>query len=243
MKQGFFTIIENTPLTYDVRLLRLSGDASAITTPGQFATLKIPGYYLRRPFSVHDFSPEEFSIIYKIAGNGTEQLSQLPAGTAIEVLTGLGNGYNTAVSGSSPLLIGGGTGLSPMLALAKQLIAEGKQPTVIAGFGSAADVFSCDALCAAGAKVIITTMDGSLGTRGMVTDAFPDTYSYVYTCGPEPMMKAIAKKAPTGVQVSLEARMGCGFGACMGCTCETITGGKRICREGPVFEKEELLWE
>ena len=243
MKQSRFEILENTPLTEDVRLLRLSGDASAIRTPGQFATLKVPGFYLRRPFSVHDFSENEFSIVYKLAGNGTEELSRLLPGETLEALTGLGNGYDTSVSGLRPLLVGGGTGLSPMLCLTRRLAAEGKRTLVLAGFASKKDVFGIEALTAAGAAVTVTTADGSFGTPGLVTDAFPAEYSYVYACGPEPMLKAVCRRAETGVQVSLEARMGCGFGACMGCTCETVTGGKRICREGPVFRKEELLWE
>ncbi len=243
MKQAFFTILENTPLTPDVNLLRLGGDASAITVPGQFAALQVPGYFLRRPFSVHDFSAEEFSVVYKQAGNGTETLGTLQKGNRIEALTGLGNGYSTADAGESPLLVGGGTGASPMLCLAKRLVAEGRKPQVILGFASAADVFGVQEIEALGLSVTVTTVDGSMGVRGFVTDALPETYTYIYTCGPEPMMKALAGAARTGMQLSLEARMGCGFGACMGCTCKTLTGGKRVCKEGPVFTKEEMLWE
>ena len=245
MKQGVFKILENRPLTPTVHLLRLGGDASAITKAGQFAALKAEGCFLRRPFSVHDFNAEEFSVLYKRVGRGTEKLAELTPGAALEALTGLGNGYDSTCAGGQPLLVGGGTGVSPLLALAKQLLREGKKPAAVLGFASAEEVLGAEELAELAVPVTITTADGSRGVKGFVTDALPERFTYVYSCGPEPMLKALAAALPSGcrgMQVSLEARMGCGFGACMGCTCRTAEGPKRVCREGPVFTKEELQW-
>lgn len=243
MKQGIFTIIENTPLTDSVMKMRLAGDVSAITAPGQFINIKLDGLYLRRPISVCDCDAATVTIIYKVVGKGTEQMREMRGGE-LDVLSGLGNGYDTEKSGDRPLLIGGGVGVPPLYMLAKKLIAQGKQVSVILGFNTASEVFYENEFKALGAEVKVTTVDGSRGIKGFVTDAMADMdYSYFYTCGPEPMLKAVWNSSKTSGQMSFEERMGCGFGACMGCSCKTLTGNKRICREGPVMEKEEILWE
>ena len=243
MKQGIFEITENTQLTESVYKMTLSGDVSEITAPGQFVNIKLDGLYLRRPISVCDVSGDTLTIIYKVVGKGTEQLSKMQSGK-LDVLTGLGNGYDMTVSGDKPVLLGGGVGVPPMYLLAKELIRQGKTVRVILGFNTRAEVFYEDAFKALGADVTVTTVDGSYGMKGFVTDALKDLeYTYFYTCGPEPMLKAVYKTSKTSGQMSFEKRMGCGFGACMGCSCKTITGYKRICKEGPVMRKEEILWE
>ncbi|MBQ7798862.1 MAG: dihydroorotate dehydrogenase electron transfer subunit [Oscillospiraceae bacterium] len=243
MKQGFFEIVENIPLTSNVYRMILRGDTSDITTAGQFINIKLDGMYLRRPISVCDCDSETVTIIYKVVGKGTEAMSKLKSGK-LDVLTGLGNGYDTSLSGDKPLLLGGGVGVPPLYLLAKKLIAEGKKVSVILGFNTKDEVFYKDEFEALGASVTVTTVDGSFGVKGFVTDAAKDMdYSYYYTCGPEPMLKAIYKSLSTSGQLSFEERMGCGFGACMGCSCKTVTGYKRICKDGPVLKKEEILWE
>ena len=243
MKQGLFEIIENVPLTDCVYRMVLRGDVSDITVPGQFVNIKLEGMYLRRPISVCDVTEDTLTIIYKVVGKGTAAMSAMTSGT-LDLLTGLGNGYDLTASGENPVLMGGGVGVPPMYLLAKRLIAEGKSVRVILGFNTASEVFYEDAFKALGADVTVTTVDGSYGKKGFVTDALPDApYTYFYTCGPEPMLKAVYKATTTSGQMSFEKRMGCGFGACMGCSCKTITGYKRICKEGPVMRKEEILWE
>ena len=243
MKQGLFTILSNEALTESVYKMTLSGDVSDITAPGQFVNILLDGKFLRRPISVCNVEDEKLTIIYKVVGKGTEQLSQMQCGT-LDVLTGLGNGYDLTVSGDHPVLIGGGVGVPPMYMLARKLIEQGKTVKVILGFNTGSEIFYEDAFRALGAEVFVTTVDGSSGIKGFVTDAMKDMeYSYFYTCGPEPMLKAIYKVSATSGQMSFEKRMGCGFGACMGCSCKTITGYKRICKEGPVMRKEEILWE
>lgn len=243
MKQGLFEIIENTPLTENVYRMRLKGDTSDITTAGQFINIKLDGLYLRRPISVCDCEGDVVTIIYKVVGKGTEQMSKMQNGT-LDVLSGLGNGYDTRDSGEKPLLLGGGVGVPPLYLLAKKLIKDGKQVSVILGFNTKSEVFYKEEFEALGADVIVTTVDGSEGIKGFVTDAAKDMdYTYYYTCGPEPMLKAIYNNLKTSGQLSFEERMGCGFGACMGCSCKTITGYKRICKDGPVLKKEEILWE
>ena len=243
MKQGLFEIIENKPLTDCVYKMVLRGDVSAVTAPGQFVNIKLDGLYLRRPISVCDVCDDTLTIIYKVVGKGTEQLSKMQKGQ-LDILTGLGNGYDLSVSGDKPVLLGGGVGVPPMYMLAKQLIGQGKSVRVILGFNTANEVFYEDAFRTLGADVTVTTVDGSYGIRGFVTDALnTQEYTYFYTCGPEPMLKAVYKASTTSGQMSFEKRMGCGFGACMGCSCKTITGYKRICKEGPVMRKEEILWE
>ena len=243
MKQSIFEIIENTALTSNVYRMRLTGDTSAITAPGQFVNIKLEGKFLRRPISVCDCKDGELTIVYKVVGKGTEQMANMHVAEELDILTGLGNGYDLTVSGDKPLLLGGGVGVPPMYMLAKQLIAEGKDVTVILGFNKADEIFYEMEFRALGANVIVATADGSYGIKGFVTDALPEDYTYFYTCGPEPMLKAVWKATKTSGQMSFEERMGCGFGACMGCSCKTLTGYKRICREGPVMRKEEILWE
>ena len=243
MKQVFLTVKENIALTDSVYKMVLTGDTSGVTNCGQFVNLKLDGLFLRRPISVCDCENGELTLVYKVVGKGTEQMSKMNGGEVLDVLTGLGNGYDTSVSGEAPLLIGGGVGVPPMYMLCKQLISEGKKPTVILGFNRADEIFYEKEFEALGAKVMVSTVDGSYGVRGFVTDAMADLdYSYFYTCGPEPMLKAVYRATNTGGQFSFEERMGCGFGACMGCSCKTVTGYKRICKEGPVLCKEEILW-
>ena len=243
MKQGYFEIIENTALTETVYKMVLKGDVSEITAPGQFVNIKLDGLYLRRPISVCDVSRDTLTIIYKVVGKGTKLMSEMQQGK-LDLLTGLGNGYDLTLSGDSPVLLGGGVGVPPMYLLAKKLISQGKSVSVILGFNTQSEVFYEDAFRLLGADVIVTTVDGSYGLKGFVTDALKTIeYSYFYTCGPEPMLKAVYKASITSGQMSFEKRMGCGFGACMGCSCKTITGYKRICKEGPVMKKEEILWE
>ena len=243
MKQGIFEIIENTALTESVYKMVLKGDTSAITASGQFVNLQLDGLYLRRPISVCDYDDETLTIIYKVVGKGTEKMSKMAPGKQLDILTGLGNGYDLTLSGDRPVLLGGGVGVPPMYNLAKKLMAQGKKVSVILGFNTAAEVFYEHEFKMLGCNVTVTTVDGSCGKKGFVTDALPEDYTYFYTCGPEPMLKAVYKASATSGQMSFEKRMGCGFGACMGCSCKTLTGYKRICKEGPVMKKEEILWE
>ena len=243
MKQGFFTVTENTELAPNTFRMVLAGDTSAITGPGQFVNIALAGKFLRRPISVCDWDGESLTIIYKVVGKGTKQMSEMLPGRKLDILTGLGNGYDLEKSGDRPLLIGGGAGVPPMYALAKHLLSQGKKPSVILGFNTAEERFYEAEFAALGIPVTVTTVDGSYGTKGFVTDAMPGMdYTYVYTCGPGPMLKAVYDASNTSGQFSFEERMGCGFGACMGCTCRTKYGNKRICREGPVLEKEEIIW-
>lgn len=243
MKQSIFKIIENTQLTATVFKMKLQGDVSEITSPGQFVNIKLQGLFLRRPISVCDSENGILTLIYKVVGKGTQQMSEMTEGEELDVLTGLGNGYNTEISGEKPVLLGGGVGVPPLYMLAKKLIAEGKKVTVILGFNTKDEIFCEEDFKALGANVVVATADGSYGVKGFVTDALKDVdYTYFYTCGPEPMLKALYKATSTSGQFSFEERMGCGFGACMGCSCKTITGYKRICKDGPVLEKEEILW-
>ena len=246
-----FTIIKNEKIaraTYEMKLL---GDVSDITRPGQFVAIKLDGYFLRRPISVCDIydcsgdGSGVLTLIYKNVGGGTEFMSTLRPGVELDLLTGLGNGYDTKKSGPYPLLIGGGCGVSPLYLLARRLIAEGKLVAVILGFGTVEEVCHEDKFRELGAFVTVTTADGSHGTRGFVTDALPaaGSYTYTYSCGPEPMLRAVYKAAATSGEYSFEERMACGFGVCMGCSCRTVTGYKRICKDGPVLEKEEILWK
>ena len=243
MEERILTIGENIPLTDSVYRMTLRGDELPEQRPGQFVNIRLEGLFLRRPVSVYDFRPGCLTIIYKTVGTGTRQMASLPAGTTLNVLTGLGNGYDLSKAGEHPLLLGGGVGVPPLYLLARKLREEGKPVTAVLGFNTRAEVFGEEAFRALGCKTIVTTADGSCGIKGFVTDALPDEYSYFYTCGPEPMLKAVYRKTVTSGQFSFEERMGCGFGACRGCSCKTITGYKRICREGPVLEKEEILWE
>ena len=244
MKQGIYKVILNTPLTDTVFKMVLEGDVSDIKNSGEFINIKLEGKYLRRPISVCDVDDTTVTIVYKVVGTGTEQMSKMPVGTELDVLVGLGNGYDLALSGNNPILLGGGVGVPPLYNLAKRLVAEGKKVTVVLGFNTKEEIFYEQEFKDLGADVFVTTADGTYGIKGFVTDAMKDiNYSYFYTCGPEPMLKAIYKASTTSGQMSFEERMGCGFGACMGCSCKTLTGYKRICKEGPVMKKEEILWE
>lgn len=242
MRQGIFTITENTPLTANVYRMRLAGDTSAITAPGQFINIRLNGLYLRRPISVYDADGDAVTIIYKTVGRGTEQMARMRAGETLNALTGLGNGYDTAPAGEHPLLLGGGVGVPPLYLLAKRLIAEGRRVSAVLGFNTRSEVFCVSEFRALGCAVTVTTADGSCGEKGFVTDALPAGYTYFYACGPEPMLKAVCRACGVSGQLSFEERMGCGFGACMGCSCKTISGSKRICKDGPVLRKEEILW-
>ena len=243
MKDSYFTLIENKRIASNTYLSVLEGDTSDISASGQFVNIKLDGLYLRRPISVCDVDGDRLTIIYKAVGVGTEKMANTPVGEKWLTLTGLGNGYDLTKSGDKPLLIGGGAGVPPMYYLAKLLVKEGKHPTVILGFGKADEVFFKEKFEELGLRVLVTTVDGSEGIRGFVTDAMSNLdYTYFYTCGPEPMLKAVYNKTETSGQFSFEERMGCGFGACMGCTCKTKYGNKRICRDGPVLEKEEIIW-
>ena len=242
MKQGIFQILSNTALTDSVYKMVLEGDTSAITASGQFVNIRLTGKFLRRPISVCDYDERSLTIIYKVVGHGTEAMSAMAPGQELDILTGLGNGYDLELAGDAPLLIGGGVGVPPMYNLAKKLIAMGKTVNVILGFNTKSEIFYEEEFKALGCAVTVTTVDGSYGVKGFVTNALPESYTHFYTCGPEPMLKAVYKATATSGQMSFEERMGCGFGACMGCSCKTLTGYKRICKEGPVMKKEEILW-
>ncbi len=242
MQQMILTIEENKPLAPNVYRLRLFGKGMEEQRPGQFINLLLPGRFLRRPISVYDWEEDRVTVVYKTVGHGTEQLAQMKPGERLDMLTGLGNGYDLTKAGERPLLLGGGAGVPPMHLLAKRLKAQGREVTAILGFNTREEVFAEEAFRALSCRVHVATADGSYGEKGFVTDVMPEEYSYVYACGPEPMLRAVHRSVKTSGQFSLEERMGCGFGACMGCSIQTASGPKRICKEGPVFEKEEILW-
>ena len=244
MKQSIFQIVSNEALTDCVYKMVLAGDTSAITASGQFVNIQLEGLFLRRPISVCDYDDTTLTIVYKVVGKGTEAMSKMAPGKELDILTGLGNGYDLSLAGSKPVLLGGGVGVPPMYNLAKKLIAQGCEVQVILGFNTQSEIFYEEAFKALGCQVIVTTVDGSYGVKGFVTTALETIdYTYFYTCGPEPMLKAVYRASVTSGQMSFEERMGCGFGACMGCSCKTLTGYKRICKDGPVMKKEEILWE
>ena len=243
-KKGKYIIEENIKIAKDVYKMVLSGDTKYITAPGQFINIEIEGLYLRRPISVCDYDDKIVTIIYKVVGKGTEKMSNYRKGVELDILTGLGNGFDVSLSGDRPLLIGGGVGCPPMFNLCKKLVEENKKPIVVLGFNSREDVFYEEEFKKLGADVYISTADGSYGTKGFVTDIIKDLedYTYYYACGPIPMLKAIYDNADGTGELSFEERMGCGFGACMGCSCKTKYGNKRICKDGPVLKKEEIIW-
>lgn len=243
MKQSVFEIVSNTALTDSVYKMVLRGDTSAITAPGQFVNIRLEGMFLRRPISVCDYDSDTLTIVYKVVGKGTEAMRAMTAGTELDILTGLGNGYDLSVSGGEPVLMGGGVGVPPMYNLAKKLLAQGKKVSVILGFNTKSEIFYEEEFKALGCDVTVTTVDGSYGVKGFVTTPLADMdYTYFYTCGPEPMLKAVYNATNVSGQFSFEERMGCGFGACMGCSCKTKYGNKRICKDGPVLVKEEIIW-
>ena len=244
MKQSIFTILSNVRLTDSVYKMVLSGDTSAITAPGQFVNIQLSGLFLRRPISVCDYDGETLTMIYKVVGKGTQAMSAMAPGERLDILTGLGNGYDLSITGEHPVLLGGGVGVPPMYNLAKKLLEQGKKVSVILGFNTKEEIFYEQEFKQLDCAVTVTTADGSYGVKGFVTDAMKDlSYSHFCACGPEPMLKALYKASVTSGQLSFEERMGCGFGACMGCSCKTLTGSKRICKEGPVMKKEEILWD
>ncbi|MBQ3865457.1 MAG: dihydroorotate dehydrogenase electron transfer subunit [Clostridia bacterium] len=245
MKQSTFTLTENRPLTDSVFLARLAGDTDGLTAPGQFLNLRLREKFLRRPISVCDWEKGLLTLVYKTVGEGTLALSRMAPGEKLDLLTGLGNGFDLSVPCQAPLLVGGGVGTPPLYKLARDLIALGKEVRVILGFNTGREVFFEEEFRALGARVTVATVNGERGVKGFVTDALPAAapFDYLYTCGPEPMLRALYRAVETDGQFSFEERMGCGFGACMGCSCRTVTGYKRICREGPVLRKEEILWK
>ena len=243
MKQEFFRILENIPIAKDIFKITLSGNTHAITKPGQFVNIKLDGHFLRRPISVCDFDQDTLTLIYKVVGAGTEQLSTLKADKTLDVLTGLGNGFDLSPSGQVPLLIGGGVGIPPLYKLCKELSQSGKSPSVVLGFNSHEDVFFEEEFKKIAKAVYVSTADGSYKEHGFVTDIVKNLdYTYFFTCGPEPMLRAVDHIAKTSGQFSFEARMACGFGACMGCSCKTKYQNKRICKDGPVLFREEIIW-
>ncbi|MCI8943565.1 MAG: dihydroorotate dehydrogenase electron transfer subunit [Oscillospiraceae bacterium] len=242
MTQSIYRIQYNQQLTADVWEMRLEGDTGAITAPGQFINIRLDGLFLRRPISVCDWDGQGITIIYKVVGKGTAALGGMEQGQELDVLCGLGNGFDVSRCGERTLVIGGGVGVPPMYGLAKALLRAGKTPVAILGFNKKEEIFYEDKFRALGIETTVTTVDGSYGVKGFVTDALPEEYGYFCACGPLPMLKAVYNAAATSGLLSFEERMGCGFGACMGCSCKTKYGNKRICKDGPVLEKEEIIW-
>ena len=244
-KKGIYTILSNEPLTPAVYRMVLEGDTQYITRSGQFINIELTGKYLRRPISVADYDDKTVTIIYKVVGSGTEQMRGMAQGEKLDILTGLGNGFDTDNNAKRPLLVGGGVGVPPMYNLCKRLLSEGKRPTVIIGFNTKAELFYEEEFKALGVDVVVATADGSAGVKGFVTDAIREAkveFDYLYTCGPLPMLKALYDATDVPAEFSFEERMGCGFGACMGCSCKTKYGNKRICKDGPVLKREEIIW-
>jgi len=242
-KKGIYTVLTNEPLTASVFRMRLAGDTQWIARPGQFVDVALEGKYLRRPISVCDYDAQSLTLIYKVVGEGTAQMARMRSGERLDLLTGLGNGFDTAVAAERPLLVGGGVGVPPLYNLARVLLAAGKPVQAVLGFNTAAEVFYDREFRALGCSVTVATADGSCGVKGFVTDALRGLdFDYFYACGPLPMLRAVSEATACDGQLSFEERMGCGFGACMGCSCRTLTGSKRICKEGPVLGKGEILW-
>ena len=244
-KKGIYKVVANEPLTPDVWRMVLAGDTQWITRPGQFVNIELEGLYLRRPISISDWSEDTITIIYKVVGRGTEQMSRMATGQELDVLTGLGNGFDADVECQQPLLVGGGVGVPPLYRLAKELIARGRKVSVVLGFNTTKEVFYAEEFRSLGADVYVSTADGSVGTKGFVTDAIRENgvdFDFFYSCGPLPMLKALCDCTDVKGELSFEERMGCGFGACMGCSCKTFAGNKRICKDGPVMKREEIIW-
>lgn len=244
MEKTVFKIISNKPLTKYIYEMCLEGNTAAIQNAGQFVNIALDGFYLRRPISVCDFSENFLKIIYKIVGKGTELMAKMQSGEQLEMLTGLGNGFSVN-NCQKPLLVGGGVGVPPMYRLAKDLVAQGKQVSVVLGFNTCEEIFYKNEFEALGANVYVATADGSVGTKGFVTDAIAANKieaDYFYACGPLPMLRALYDALDIDGEMSFEERMGCGFGVCMGCSCKTKNGYKRICKEGPVLKKDEIVW-
>lgn len=242
-KKGIYEIVSNQPLTENVWQMVIAGDTQYLTAPGQFVNIAIEGCYLRRPISVCDYDERSITLIYKVVGRGTEIMSRMQAGEKLDVLTGLGNGFSLSAATEHPLLVGGGVGVPPLYNLARKLKAAGKSVQVVLGFNRAEEIFYAEEFEALGVDVHIATADGSVGVKGFVTDAMKALeFDYIYTCGPLPMLKAIYSATACDGEYSFEERMGCGFGACMGCSCQTTKGSKRICKEGPVLKRDEIIF-
>ena len=243
MERIFPKVTGNAKIAENTYEMRLSGDFSSITAPGQFVNFAVEGCYLRRPISVCDVENGILAVVYKTVGKGTEIMSRIRPGETMDVLSGLGNGYDVGEGGERPLLIGGGAGVPPMYMLCKALVRAGARPVAVLGFNSRNEVFYEDEFKAAGAETHVTTVDGSYGIKGYVTDVIGKLdYTYFYACGPEAMFKAVEKTVKSDGEYSFEERMGCGFGACMGCSCKTKYGSKRICKDGPVLKRGEIIW-
>ena len=245
MKKSLFTVEHTRQLTADTYEMILSGDTSAITAPGQFVNLDLPGHFLRRPISICNWTDEALMLLVKVVGQGTHDLVRCVPGEELDVLTGLGNGFNMDIPSEHPVLAGGGIGIAPLYGLAQRMLERGQTPTVALGFRTEKDVYYLEEFAKLGCRLLVATEDGSVGTKGFVTDcikAVPEC-DYVLSCGPLPMLEAVHSlpQLKDG-QFSFEARMGCGFGACMGCTIPTVDGYKRVCKDGPILYKEEIVW-
>lgn len=240
-----FTIKENRRIASDTYRMELSCGFMPETRAGQFVDIALDGFYLRRPIAVCDLSDDGMTICYKAVGKGTEYMSTLRPGMTLDLLTGLGNGFNVAACRDAALLIGGGLGAAPLHLLCRELKAAGKKVSVVLGFNKAEEIILIEEYRKMGVEPGIATLDGSAGTKGFVGDVIArmsPEYDRFYCCGPLPMMKAVCESLPTGGEASLEERMGCGAGFCYGCTRMTRGGAKRICKDGPVFDKEEIIW-
>lgn len=245
MQRVVLTVAKNVALTPLIYEMTLVGDVSGVTRAGQFVEISLDGLYLRRPISVCNYEEGQLTLVYKVVGKGTDLMSQMAEGTELDVLTGLGNGFDVEYECQKPLLVGGGVGVPPLYRLTRDLIARGKEVSVVLGFNTESEIFYAEEFEKLGAKVILATADGSVGVKGFVTDAIRESgveYDYFYSCGPLPMLKALCSATTTSGEVSLEERMGCGFGICMGCSIMTANGAKRVCKDGPVFKKEEVIW-
>ena len=275
MKKEILTVISNRPVDAlsKVYQMELSG-CSEEQRPGQFVNIELDGLFLRRPISVCDWKDGVLTLLYKLVGKGTALMATLQPGARLDVLCSLGNGFDIDIPAlTRPLLVGGGIGTAPLYLLARRLKERGVSPTVILGFNTASEIIYEKEFKALGLRTLVTTVDGSYGTPGFVTDALPllasasapssvgasvsdpstvgdsvsdsstvgaSGYDYCYACGPMPMLRALAPKLASPAQFSLEERMGCGTGICMGCTCPQLTGTKRICKDGPVFRLDEI---
>ncbi|MCR5787205.1 MAG: dihydroorotate dehydrogenase electron transfer subunit [Acholeplasmatales bacterium] len=233
-------VLENKQINNDIYLIKLEGDTSEIKNSGEFAELKLDNYYLRRPLSIHDYDSKTVSFLYKVLGHGTRDLTRYKKGDVINTILGLGNGFND-LNAISPLLIGGGIGMAPLLNLAKRFNEKNIRPNILLGFKNINEVCYVEEFKKYG-DVYVTTDDGSFGYCGNPVSFLQNNnlkFDKYYACGPLVMLKYLTKYSTLGY-VSLEARMGCGIGACMGCSIETKNGIKRVCKEGPVFDADEV---
>lgn len=245
-KRDIYKVVSNQRLTAKTMKMVLEGDTQYITCAGQFVNVAVEGKFLRRPISVCDYDEKTITLLYDVVGEGTKAMSQMEEGAMLDLLTGLGNGFSENEPMEKPILLGGGIGCAPLYNLAKKLIARGLQPVVVLGFNGEKDVVAADMFEALGVRTYVATVDGSCGTKGFVTDVLREKEvqgDYFYACGPMPMLRAVCGGLDMAGEVSLDERMACGFGVCMCCSIETKSGTKRICKEGPVFRKEDLIWK